>query len=72
MPMVDCELLVPLPVSSKPRSKPAEAPMADGTQLGRWHAPMSYLASPYRPWGRRVTYKPAAELEGFGIFPFLG
>lgn len=24
--------------SSKPRPKPAEAPMADATQLGRWYA----------------------------------
>lgn len=45
--------------------------LAHGTQALTMARPMSYLASPYRPWGHPVTYKFAAELEGFGIFPSL-
>lgn len=42
--------------------------MADGTQTLAMARAMSYLASPYRPWGHPVTYKLAGELEAFGIF----
>lgn len=45
--------------------------LAHGTQALTMARPMSYLASPYRPWGHPVTYQFAAELEGFGIFPSL-
>lgn len=45
--------------------------MARGAQALTMAPAMSYLASPYRPWGHPVTYRFAAELEGFGIFPSM-